>query len=118
SAVQAIAKAAHDSRGARVLGAHYEGPFVNSAQCGALHTEYFKTYSVPGDLDFLCVAQDGVRMITLAPEVSGGVELVKELKRRGWVISIGHTRADLSVLDEAAAAGARHMTHFMNAMAP
>ena len=55
-------------------------------------------------------------MITLAPEISGGVELVRELKARGWVISIGHTRADLKVLDEACDAGARHMTHFMNAM--
>ena len=35
------------SRGARILGIHYEGPFVNSAQCGALHTNYFKAYSGP-----------------------------------------------------------------------
>jgi len=110
--------AAMDGRGARVLGVHYEGPFVNTTQCGALHTEYFKTYSAPGDLDFLLVPQEGVRMITLAPEVSGGVDLVKELNRRGWVISIGHTRADLKTLDEACKSGARHMTHFMNAMAP
>src|SRR6185312_9570554 len=101
SAVQAIAKAAHDSRGARVLGAHYEGPFVNSAQCGALHTEYFKTYSGPSDLDGLPVVADLVRMTTLAPEIDGGVELVRELKSRGWVISIGHTRASLEVLDRA-----------------
>src|SRR5215204_5307131 len=36
--------------GARIAGIHYEGPFVNSAQCGALHSEYFKTYSSPTDL--------------------------------------------------------------------
>jgi N-acetylglucosamine-6-phosphate deacetylase len=107
-----------DSSGARIVGVHYEGPFVNTKQCGALHTEYFKSYSRPEDLDFLVVPESGVRMITLAPEVSGGVELVRELKSRGWVISIGHTRADLKVLDDACDAGARHMTHFMNAMAP
>jgi N-acetylglucosamine-6-phosphate deacetylase len=95
---------------------HYEGPFVNSAQCGALHKEYFKTYSGPEDLACLSSPEGAVRMITLAPEISGGVELVRELKARGWVISIGHTRADLKVLDEACDAGARHMTHFMNAM--
>lgn len=117
SAVSAISQAMRGG-GARVLGVHYEGPFVNSAQCGALHTEYFKTYSGPGDLDSLPVPENGVRMITMAPEVSGGVELVRELNARGWVISIGHTRADLKVLDEACDAGARHMTHFMNAMAP
>lgn len=114
----AVAAAMNNSEGARVLGIHYEGPFVNSTQCGALHTEYFKTYSSPKDLDALPVPENGVRMTTMAPEVEGGVELARELTRRGWVISIGHTRADLQVLDDACAAGARHMTHFMNAMAP
>ena len=117
NAVRAIAQSMQ-SAGARVLGVHYEGPFVNSAQCGALHTEYFKTYSSPEDLNSLPVPENGVRMITMAPEVSGGVELVRELTRRAWVVSIGHTRADLRVLAEACDAGARHMTHFMNAMAP
>src|SRR5687767_2466318 len=55
SAVKAIAAAAQSSRSARVLGVHYEGPFVNSAQCGALHTEYFKTYSGRADVESLPV---------------------------------------------------------------
>ena len=114
----AVISEAMNGPGARVLGVHYEGPFVNTAQCGALHTEYFKTYSAPADLDSLPLPSSGVRMITIAPEVAGGVELVRELKKRGWVISIGHTRAGLNVLDQACDAGARHMTHFMNAMAP
>jgi N-acetylglucosamine-6-phosphate deacetylase len=114
----AVISQAMDSAGARMVGVHYEGPFVNSKQCGALHTEYFKTYSRPEDLEFLVVPKSGARMITLAPEVTGGVDLVRELNARGWVISIGHTRADLQVLDNAYDAGARHMTHFMNAMAP
>ena len=117
SAIAAISESMNGV-GARVLGVHYEGPFVNTAQCGALHTEYFKTYSSAEDLDSLPLPSTGVRMITLAPEVSGGIELVRELKARGWVISIGHTRADIKVLDAACDAGAHHMTHFMNAMAP
>jgi len=106
--------------GAQILGVHYEGPFVNSAQCGALRTPYFKTYSGPPDLYELPLplASHAVRMITLAPEVAGGVELVRELKRRGWIVSIGHTRAGFELLDQAFKAGARHMTHFMNAMSP
>jgi N-acetylglucosamine-6-phosphate deacetylase len=117
SAVAAISEAM-SGPGARILGVHYEGPFVNTAQCGALHTEYFKTYSGPEDLNSLPFPENAVRMITLAPEVSGGIELIRELKELGWVISIGHTRADLKMLEEAGDAGARHMTHFMNAMAP
>jgi N-acetylglucosamine-6-phosphate deacetylase len=117
SAASAIAESINGS-GACMLGVHYEGPFVNSLQCGALHKEYFKTYSSPEDLARLRLPENAIRMITLAPEISGGVELVRELKRRGWVISIGHTRADLEILNEACDAGARHMTHFMNAMPP
>ncbi|HEV8169937.1 MAG TPA: N-acetylglucosamine-6-phosphate deacetylase, partial [Pyrinomonadaceae bacterium] len=117
-AIAAISEAMNFGRGARVLGVHYEGPFVNTAQCGALHTEYFKTYSSVEDLNSLPLPSSGVRMITLAPEVTGGIELVRELKARGWVISIGHTRADVKLLDAACEAGAHHMTHFMNAMAP
>jgi N-acetylglucosamine-6-phosphate deacetylase len=61
---------------------------------------------------------EAIRMITVAPEIEGGIELVRELKARGWVVSIGHTRADVETLDRARAAGARHMTHFFNAMSP
>lgn len=117
SAIAAISSAMNGPS-ARVLGVHYEGPFVNTLQCGALHTEYFKTYSDAEVLNTLPLPSNGVHMITLAPEVSGGIELVRELKRRGWVISIGHTRADVKLLDAACDAGAQHMTHFMNAMAP
>jgi N-acetylglucosamine-6-phosphate deacetylase len=105
--------------GARILGSHYEGPFVNSAQCGALRAQYFRTFSNPSDLDELPMLGPGAKqMITLAPEIEGGIELVRELKRRGWIVSIGHTRANFELLDEALAAGASHMTHFMNAMPP
>ncbi len=105
---------------ARALGIHYEGPFVNTAQCGALRTKYFRTFSAPADLDELAsVGEHGaVHMMTVAPETTGGVELVRELCARGWVVSIGHTRADVATLELAWAAGARHMTHFPNAMSP
>jgi len=103
---------------ARALGLHYEGPFVNGRQCGALRTQFFRTYAGPSDADVLArVGADGARhLVTLAPEVAGGVELIAELTRRGWVVSIGHTRAGVETLEQAREAGARHMTHFMNAM--
>jgi len=102
------------------LGVHYEGPFVNTAQCGALRSAYFRSFSSAADLDSLAVPSDktSVRMMTLAPEIEGGLNLVQELSNRGWVVSIGHTRADTDLLDGAINAGAHHMTHFMNAMSP
>lgn len=105
---------------ARVLGLHYEGPFINSAQCGALRPAYFRTFESAAAVEDLAMINESgaAHVITVAPEIEGGVELVAELKRRGWIISIGHTRAEGPVLDRACAAGARHMTHFMNAMSP
>jgi N-acetylglucosamine-6-phosphate deacetylase len=119
-AVNVISNAIETRRGAsaRILGIHYEGPFVNTAQCGALHKDYFKTYHGPIDLESLPIPRTGIKMTTISPEIEGGIELVRALKEKGWIISIGHTRADVEVLDRAFDAGARHMTHFMNAMAP
>jgi N-acetylglucosamine-6-phosphate deacetylase len=104
----------------QLLGVHYEGPFVSAEQCGALHGEYFRTYKGAADLTALSTVDSAgaIHMMTLAPEIAGGIELVSELNTRGWIVSIGHTRAGLDVLDRAFVAGARHMTHFMNAMPP
>ena len=118
--IKAIAEAIELNGGARILGVHYEGPFVNSAQCGALRSEFFRSFSGASDLDELArIDQPAAKhMITVAPEIEGGVELVQELNRRGWLVSLGHTRASFDLLDQAFEAGAHHMTHFMNAMTP
>jgi N-acetylglucosamine-6-phosphate deacetylase len=123
SAVEELVCEAEESlsqSGARVLGLHYEGPFVSRAQCGALHGEHFRNYTEASQLDELPVLQGvGAKMMmTMAPEIEGGIDLVRALKSRDWVISLGHTRATPETLESAFAAGAQHMTHFMNAMAP
>jgi N-acetylglucosamine-6-phosphate deacetylase len=105
---------------ARALGVHYEGPFVNDQQCGALHREHFRTFRDLDELNLLPRLSDeeANHMMTVAPEIEGGVRLIEELTKRGWIVSIGHTRATCDVLDQARNAGARHLTHFMNAMTP
>lgn len=108
-----------EEHSARILGLHYEGPFVNSAQCGALRPAHFRSYAEKSALDTLPVINSqlkAVHMMTLAPETKGGINLVRDLKARGWVVSIGHTRASVEELESARASGAHHMTHFMNAM--
>jgi len=103
---------------ARVIGVHYEGPFVNEKQCGALRSEYFKTFIGGDEHKSLPRLQtpNAVHLTTLAPEIEGGIELVKELVKQNWIVSIGHTRAELETLDAAFENGARHITHFFNAM--
>lgn len=105
---------------ARALGVHYEGPFVNEAQCGALRPRFFRKFTGAASLDRLALInhKDAKHLMTVAPEIEGGIEIISELKRRGFIVSIGHTRAEVDTLDRACEAGARHLTHFMNAMSP
>ena len=62
--------------------------------CGALRPEFFKTFS-GGELNDLPTLKNGVHLTTFAPEIKGGIALVKELKKQNWIPSIGHTKADL-----------------------
>ncbi len=101
---------------AQAVGVHYEGVFANEKMCGALRPEYFKSGKLAVGGWRLPMLRRGVHMTTLAPEVDGGIELIAELVKQGWTVSIGHTRADAATLDAAFDAGARHMTHFFNAM--
>jgi N-acetylglucosamine-6-phosphate deacetylase len=100
---------------AQAVGVHYEGVFANEKMCGALRPEFFKKFT-GSEVRDLPRLKKGVHMTTFAPEIEGGVELVRELCKQGWVASIGHTRSNVDTLNRAFAAGARHMTHFFNAM--
>jgi N-acetylglucosamine-6-phosphate deacetylase len=110
-----------DGMGALPLGLHFEGPFVSHARCGALHRKDFLDGTddlALGAFFEIASSAPGRGVTTLAPEIPGGIAVVKEFVRRGFVVSIGHTEADVATLQAAHAAGARHMTHFGNAMKP
>lgn len=105
--------------GARILGIHFEGPFVSENRCGALRREHFRTYD--GDLRSLALfigSSRNPRLMTVAPEIQGGLELTRELTRNGVRVFVGHSQADPATLDLAFEAGARHITHFPNALDP
>lgn len=118
AAINEFISTQHGKPVAQAVGVHYEGPFVNEHQCGALRPQYFLKFENGDELSKLPkpASDNEKRLITVAPEVANGIELVKALIADGWIVSIGHTRADIATLDAAFAAGARHMTHFYNAM--
>ena len=101
---------------AQILGVHYEGIFANEKMCGALRPQFFKFFKRGDEVKNLPRLKNGIHLTTLAPEVENGIELIKELRKQDWVVSIGHTKSDLPTLDKAFEAGAKHLTHFFNAM--
>lgn len=101
---------------AQAVGVHYEGVFANEKMCGALRPEFFKSGQWLVDGGRLPRLKRGIHLTTLAPEVEGGIAAVSTLVDSGWTVAIGHSRSDVVTLDAALAAGARHMTHFFNAM--
>lgn len=101
---------------AQIIGIHYEGVFANEKMCGALRPEFFKTFENGNEIEQLTKLKNGVHFMTLAPEVAGGIELIKELVKQNWIVSVGHTKADFEILEKAEKAGAKHLTHFFNAM--
>jgi N-acetylglucosamine-6-phosphate deacetylase len=116
-AIDELIKTQNEHPAAQALGVHYEGVFANEKMCGALRPEFFKKFT-GAEVEKLpkLSAENAIHLTTFAPEIEGGVKLVTELIERGWIPSIGHTKAGIETLDEAFAAGAKHMTHFFNAM--
>ena len=105
--------------GARVLGIHCEGPFVNPAAAGALPVSDLAIPSVAALRAILGPATGdahGVRTMTIAPELPGALELVEELARCGVRPSLGHSRARAADARDAERAGASGVTHLYNAM--
>ena len=103
-------------RGARMVGIHLEGPFINSEKPGIHPVEHIHPPSVPIFDELLVHSGDHIKIITVAPEVEGGLELVRHARSKGVVVSIGHSNATLEEAQEAIRLGATNATHIFNAM--
>jgi N-acetylglucosamine-6-phosphate deacetylase len=103
---------------ARPLGIHLEGPFLSHKRRGVHPPEYLLEPTVPIFEKLWQAARGHVRMITIAPEIPGAMEVIAEAARRKICVSIGHSDAELPVARAAVQAGARHATHTFNAMRP
>ena len=98
--------------GAQILGCHAEGPFINPQRKGAQSEKHI----IPPRADLILPHSDVVRLITVAPEMEGGLEFIRELtSKSGITVSIGHSNADYDLAKKAIEAGASHITHLFNA---
>jgi N-acetylglucosamine-6-phosphate deacetylase len=118
NAIEAAETAANDSVEARPLGIHLEGPFLSHKRRGVHPPENLVNPTI-AIFDRLWQAARGhVKMLTIAPEIPGAMEVIPEAAKRGVCVSIGHSDAEMPIAKAAVAAGARHATHTFNAMRP
>lgn len=101
--------------GAQPLGFNLEGPFLAAARRGAHDPSHLR---IPADtpLSTLEPLIDGLRLITVAPELPGATDLIEWLRGRGVATSIGHSAATLEQARVGYTAGATSTTHLFNAM--
>ncbi len=101
---------------ADVLGYHLEGPFINRTYKGAQPDEGIRDPDLDECRELLAAAPDQTKIMTLAPELPGGLDLIRLLVSEDVVPSMGHSEADYDMALAAIDAGAFHATHLYNAM--
>jgi N-acetylglucosamine-6-phosphate deacetylase len=125
----AAARASRPAAGAHVLPAHLESNFINPEYRGAQPAECLRLprpaedgrdagFSARDILDVIAGARSDVGVVTLAPELPGGPDLVRALVAAGHRVSLGHSGASLDDAMAAIDAGATRVTHLFNRMAP
>jgi N-acetylglucosamine-6-phosphate deacetylase len=107
-----------DAVQARPLGIHLEGPFLSHKRRGVHPPEYLVEPTLEIFERLWQAARGQVRMMTIAPELPGALEVIAEAARRKVCVSIGHSDAVLEAARAGVRAGARHATHTFNAMRP
>lgn len=130
-AAVARARSAPVPRAAMVLPAHLESNFINPAWSGAQPADCLRTYgrTAGGAVDagaftaddimqVLHREQGSVGIVTVAPELDGGLELIRMLRDRGHIVSIGHSGATYDEARAAIASGVTQATHLFNRMTP
>jgi N-acetylglucosamine-6-phosphate deacetylase len=104
--------------GAQLLGIHLEGPFIAQGKRGMIQEDCLAPVdsAILGRIRELC--GEHLRMMTIAPELPGALELIPALMAEGVVCSFGHSQADYQQTVAGIESGIRHVTHLYNAMMP
>jgi len=125
SALDRLARAIEDAERGRAadgraqpLGIHLEGPFISHVRRGVHPPAHLQLPGMDLFERFWQAASGRIRVMTIAPELEGAMEVIDEAARRGVCVSLGHSDADLDIAHAAVSGGARHATHAFNAMRP
>ncbi len=107
-----------DSKRARPIGIHLEGPFLSHRKRGVHPPQDLLQPSLKIFERLWQASRGHLKVMTIAPELEGAQEVIAEASRRGVCVSMGHSDANFETTQAAVSAGARHATHTFNAMRP
>ncbi|MFH0736389.1 MAG: N-acetylglucosamine-6-phosphate deacetylase [bacterium] len=102
--------------GATILGVHLEGPFINVNRKGGIDSGSIYDSSLKKLLEILEATGDSLKMMTIAPELPGNIEIIEELVNRGIIASFAHSEANYEQTKTGFNSGISHVTHIFNAM--
>ncbi|EAG9221499.1 N-acetylglucosamine-6-phosphate deacetylase [Listeria monocytogenes] len=105
-------------KGAKIAGIHLEGPYLNIEKKGMQNPAYLRHPNLKEMKKIFDEADGLIKMVTIAPELPGGIELIDFLKKRSVVVAIAHSNATYEEAQDAFEKGASHITHCFNAMPP
>ncbi len=103
-------------KGAKIAGIHLEGPYLNIEKKGMQNPAHLRHPDLKEMKKIFDEADGLIKMVTIAPELPGGIELIDFLKKRGVVVAIAHSNATYEEAQDAFEKGASHITHCFNAM--
>lgn len=102
--------------GAKIVGVHLEGPFLNPERAGSLDRDSFADPSVEAYTRLIEDFEDLIKIITIAPELPGALRLIELSREKGFLVHMGHSDATFEQAEEGKRAGATGITHLFNAM--
>ena len=102
---------------ADIFGIHLEGPYLSNKYCGAHDPNLLKSPSLGEVKELLAIGEGSIKIMTIAPELPGAIEVMQYLSDQGIIVAIGHSAANYQDANDAIKAGAKLVTHFNNAMA-
>lgn len=105
-----------NGKGAEIIGIHLEGPFISKDKAGAQPLEHIIAPDLEQFDAWNETARQLIRLVTIAPEEPGALQLIEHLSKSGIVASIGHTNATFAEVARAVEKGATHVTHLYNQM--
>lgn len=101
---------------ANLIGIHLEGPFFNKEKKGAQPEEHIKHPDLEKIKDILDFSRNNIKMVSLAPELPGALDIIKYLKEKNITVAMGHTNATFKEAKLGIKWGVTVATHLYNGM--